>query len=108
MAGIIEKIAKNDVALLQPSGAITDGQYDLDVITGVKAFVLESVKQGYNEFGQVIYGKVFLVAPLPKTPVVPGYIRTADGTTYSVASVKPYRNMAGTLLGYRIAVAGGE
>ncbi len=102
MPGLIAKVAKTSAILEQPTGSIIDGhiQYEAYVC---KVFAMENSRQGFNEFGQLQYGRVFLVAPLPNAPVLPGTI-TVDSNTYTISSIKPYRNLKGVLLGYRIAV----
>lgn len=105
MAGLIEKSAKKTAVLGQPTGAIVDGQ---QVFTNVPCLVfgMASAQQGFDEYGRIQYGQVFLVAPLAATPVMPGTI-TVEGHTYTISGVQEYRNLRGVLMGYRIAVAGG-
>ncbi len=104
MAGLIERIARTSAVLRQPTGAFEDGKPVMASVPCV-VFGLGGEAQAFNEFGQVQSGRVFLVAPLPETPVLPGTI-TVGGATYGMASVKEYRNLDGVLLGYRIAVTG--
>ena len=105
MAGLIERMAKTPAVLKQPTGTITDGKVQYTTVNCL-VFGLENAQQGFDEYGRVHYGKVFLVAPLASTPVLPGTI-TVDNVEYTMADVMPYRNMRGVLYGYRIAVAGG-
>ncbi len=104
-AGLIERIAQTSAVLAQPTGVVSDGVAAMSNVSCL-VFGLGGETQVYNEYGQVQSGKVFLVAPLAITPVLPGKI-TVGGVTYSIASVKPYRNLQGVLLGYRVAVYGG-
>jgi len=105
MAGLIERIAKTAAVLKQPTGTITDGKEQFTTVNCL-VFGLESVRHGFDEYGRIHYGKVFLVAPLASTPVLPGTI-TVDGTEYTMSHVKLYRNMSGVLYGYRISVVSG-
>lgn len=105
MPGLIERVAKTAAVLKQPTGTVSDGVVQYSTVDClVRGF--ENAAQGFDEYGRVRYGRVFLVAPLASTPVLPGTI-TVDGVEYEIASVKPYRNLRGVLMGYRIAVAGG-
>ena len=103
MPGLIERIAKKHAVLKQPTGTVSDGKVQFKTVH-CWVFSLENSSQGFDEYGHVRYGRVFLVSPLNRTPELPGTI-TVDGMEYTMASVKPYRNIRGTLLGYRIAVA---
>lgn len=105
MAGLIERMAKTPAVLKQPTGTVLDGKVQYTTVNCV-VFGLENAAQGFDEYGRVHYGQVFLVAPLASTPVLPGTI-TVGGKEYTMAEVMPYRNMKGVLYGYRIAVAGG-
>lgn len=105
MPGLIERIAQTPAVLKQPTGSIVDGKVQYRTVSCI-VFGLESVQQGFDEYGRVRYGKVFLVAPLATTPVLPGTI-TVNGEEYTMSDILIYRNLRGVLYGYRISVASG-
>lgn len=105
MAGLIERIAKTPAVLKQPTGTITDGKETYSTVNCL-VFGMKNASQGFDEYGHIRYGTVFLIAPLPSAPVMPGTI-TVNGHEYAIASVSEYRNLRGVLYGYQITVAGG-
>ena len=105
MAGLIERMAKTAAVLKQPTGTVVDGKVQYTTVNCM-VFGMENAQQGFDEYGRIRYGKVFLVAPLATTPVLPGTI-TVGGVEYTMESITVYRNLRGVLWGYRIAVAGG-
>lgn len=106
MAGLIERIAKTSAVLTQPTGAISDGT-PVTCNVSCRVFGAGGVAQTGNEYGQVACDKFFLVAPLANAPVLPATI-TVDNVSYTVQSIKPYKNLKGDLLGYRLSAAGGS
>lgn len=100
--GIIERIAWINATLYQATSAIEDGEIVWDNGTAYKVFLLESKQNGFDEYGKVQFSKVFLATPETPEPALPARL-AVGGETYDIASIKPYRNMRGKLLGYRLA-----
>lgn len=106
MSSLIEKIAKKPIIITQPTGEYDDGK---PVSTSIMTtgFLTEFAKADFDIFGRIRGGKIVLVPPLERDPMLPGQI-VIDNIFYTIMSVRPCRNLAGKLQGYRIAVAGAE
>jgi hypothetical protein len=102
---LIERFAHTPATMHKQTGTVVDG---LPVWNSEPVSVMEmqNATLGTDEAGQVVFGHVFLVPPLPVDPVLPLRL-TVGGETYDVTHVKYYRNLAGKRLGYRFVVAGG-
>ncbi|MGE4300819.1 MAG: hypothetical protein AB7F40_04360 [Victivallaceae bacterium] len=103
MAGLIKKLAKEKIYLLQ-RGAIEDGKPLYKRIATV-GFVSNFSQSDFSHFGNIKSGKVVLVPPLDIEPELPAKL-DISGVLYEVAGIKCYRNTRNEVVGYRIAIAG--
>ena len=105
MAGLIKKNAYLDLILKQAGDEIADGKESWLSIP-CRGMMLDMRSNEYNLYGTLQDGKVFLIAPLPEEPLLPGFV-VHNGKEYEIKILKTLRNMRGTVLGYRIVAAGG-
>ena len=105
MAGIIEKNARLDLTLKQAGDEITDGKETWFSVP-CRGLLLDMRSNDFNLYGTLQDGKVFLVAPLPDEPLLPGFILYSN-KEYEIKAIKTLRNLRGVVLGYRIVAAGG-
>lgn len=105
MAGIIEKNARLEFTLKQAGDEISDGKYDWISIP-CRGLLLDMRSNDFNLYGTLQDGKVFLIAPLPEEPLLPGFVLYGN-KEYEIRAIKTLRNLRGVVLGYRIVAAGG-
>ena len=106
MAGIIEKNARLEFTLKQAGDEISDGKYNWISVPS-RGLLLDMRSNDFNLYGTLQDGKVFLIAPLPEEPLLPGFI-VYGSKEYEIKSIKTLRNLRGVVLGYRIVAAGGS
>ena len=104
MAGMIEKNARLEFTLKQAGDEISDGKYDWISIP-CRGLMLDMRSNDFNLYGTQD-GKVFLIAPLPEEPLLPGFVLYGN-KEYEIKAIKTLRNLRGVVLGYRIVAAGG-
>lgn len=105
MAGIIEKNARLEFTLKQAGDEISDGKYNW-ISVPCRGLLLDMRSNDFNLYGTLQDGKVFLIAPLPDEPLLPGFVLHGN-KEYEIKAIKTLRNLRGTVLGYRIVAAGG-
>ena len=105
MAGMIEKNARLEFTLKQAGDEISDGKYDWISIP-CRGLLLDMRSNDFNLYGTLQDGKVFLIAPLPEEPLLPGFVLYGN-KEYEIKAIKTLRNLRGVVLGYRIVAAVG-
>lgn len=103
MAGIIERNARYEAVIRQRTG-IADGKPQWTDVT-CRCFSLDFEQSDREYFGAIQNGKIFMVAPMETTPLLPGRI-VFENVEYEIRGIRTYRNLKGVLMGYRVAVAG--
>lgn len=103
MAGLIERYAKTEGMIRQRIG-IRDGKAEWTRIPCL-CMSFETSRTEFEDTGRLSGGIVFYVAPLEKTPELPGWIDCGE-KEYEIKEIRVCRNLNGRLLGYRIATAG--
>ena len=104
MAGLIEKLAKTAITVKAPAGTHIDSVPQFTDIPA-KAFAKDMDAADMRLFGVTQSGLVFYVYGLSAKPAVPCKA-VYEGKSYEIFKAIEYRNMAGTLLGHKLAVAG--
>ncbi|MBO5645355.1 MAG: hypothetical protein J6S90_08910 [Lentisphaeria bacterium] len=103
---MIEKNARLEFTLKQAGDEISDGKYDWISIP-CRGLLLDMRSNDFNLYGGTLQdGKVFLIAPLPEEPLLPGFVLYGN-KEYEIKAIKTLRNLRGVVLGYRIVAAGG-
>lgn len=104
---LIDDIARTAATLTQPAGTYSDGLPVMrEVSCRICAYGQESTSA--SETGTVACQRTFLAAPLGFEPILPCNL-TVGGVVYSIASIKTYRDIRGTIVAHRLTtIAGGS
>lgn len=90
--------------ILRERNTIVDGKIDYRERL-VKGFLTAFSSRDFNEFGVVNDGKNFYISPEFANISLPCEI-VYNNIKYSVKQVKPYYNLQGVLLGYKLSSVG--
>lgn len=103
--GIISEFADVSATIYNPSGTYSDGRPVEASGIAVRVFPLGGETAVRDSFGNVRSGRVFQCVPCSPAPQVGGRLEVG-GVSYTIFGVKPYRRLAGDIVGYRISAGG--